>query len=344
MTAGLGWLLAAAGLFLAWQTSGALLLIFAGLLFGSLLDACSMGIAYVVPLGRRWRLAIVCVLLLAGLGLGLVSGGYAIVAQANELARVLAEQFEELRRMARSFGLTPQHLGAAPDQSFTDLLLPDPSTLFGQAQTIFGTTLGVLGNAVVIGFLGLFVAMDPHLYRDGVVRLAPEAQRERFRRMLDDMALSLRWWLVGQLAVMVLVTASTWIALALIGMPSAFLLALIAGLLNFIPYLGPVLGGVPIGLAAMPQGMEMLAWALGAYVLIQTVEGYIAAPMIQRRAVDVAPAASLAGIVLFGSLFGGWGVALATPILAVLRIGLTALRESDAPQGTALAGPETDNR
>lgn len=334
------------GLFLAWQAMGALLLIFAGLLFAAVLDACTVGLGYVLPIGRRWRLAIVTLAMAAALALGLSYGGYALLQQIADLANVIAAQFDALRRMLRAMGVTPQHLGASPDQTYFDLMLPDTSTLFGHARTLFGATLGLVGNAVVIGFLGLFVAASPHAYRDGAVMLAPARFRRRVSDMLDDMAVSLRWWLIAQLATMALIAVSTWLALAFIGMPNAFVLGMLAGLLNFIPYLGPVLGGVPIVLAAMPLGVEMVLWALGVYVALQSVEGYLIAPMIQRRAVDIAPALSLGGLVVFGSLFGGMGVALAVPLLAVIRIAILhvpALQVS-ALQVSAPGDPERNRR
>ena len=128
---------------------------------------------------------------------------------------------------------------------------------------------------------------------------------------------------------MVAIALSTWLGLALIGMPGAFLLGLQAGLVNFIPYLGPVIAAVPIGLAATAQGTSMVLWALGVHTVIQTVEGYLFAPLIQRRAVDLPPVLSLAALTVFGALFGAMGVALATPLVAVLKVAVERLYVED---------------
>ena len=118
-------------------------------------------------------------------------------------------------------------------------------------------------------------------------------------------------------------------ASALIGMPGAFLLGLQAGVVNFIPYLGPVIAAVPIGLAAMAQGTSMVVWALGVHTVIQTVEGYLFAPLIQRRAVDLPPVLSLAAVTVSGVLFGAMGAALVTPLVAALKVAVVRLYVED---------------
>lgn len=321
-------LAAGAGLFLAWQTAGTLLLLFAGLLFAALLDAATRGLAYVLPVGRGWRLALVCALLTLVAASLAVWGGYNLVAQADGLVAVIGEQLRALRGELRDMGITPPP-GSGGPRTLAQLLLPDPSTLFGTAYSAFSLASGLLGNAIVVVFVGLFAAADPCTYRRGVLALLPRGRRQRVGEVLDEMAAVLRWWLVGQLVAVVLIALSMWLGLALIGMPGALLLGLQAGLVNFIPYLGPVIGAVPIGLAAMAQGTAMVAWALGVHLAVQTVEGYVLAPLIQRRAVDLPPVLTLAAVAVFGTLFGALGVALATPLAAALKIAVQRLYVED---------------
>ncbi len=321
-------IVAAALLFLAWRTAGTLLLIFAGLLFGALLDACARGLGYVLPIGRGWRLALVCVLMMAGTAWLLIWGGSTLAAQADDLLRLIDEQLRVLRGELRSMGITPQP-GPEGPRSLARLLFPDPAALFGTAYSAFNVATGLLGSAVVVVFIGLFVAMSPDTYRRGVLRLLPRGRRDRVGEVLDEMAVTLRWWLVGQLVAVVLIALTTWAALALIGMPGALLLGLQAGVVNFIPYIGPVIGAAPIALAAMAQGVAMVVWALGVHVVIQTLEGYVLAPLIQRRVADVPPVLTLAAVMLFGALFGALGIALATPLVAVARVAVVRLYIED---------------
>jgi predicted PurR-regulated permease PerM len=319
---------AGAALFLAWQTAGTLLLIFAGLLFGALLDACARGLAFVLPVGRAWRLAVVCALIALGTAWLLVWGGTSLVGQADGLIRLIGEQLRVLRGELRSLGIAPPP-GPGGPRTLAQLLFPDPGALFGTAYSAFNLASGLLGNIVVVAFIGLFAAASPGTYRRGVLSLVPRERRRRVGEVLDEMAAALRWWLVGQLVAVVLIALTTWAGLALIGMPGALLLGLQAGLVNFIPYLGPVIAAAPILLAAMAQGTAMVLWALGVHALIQTVEGYVLAPLIQKRAVDVPPVLTLAAVMLFGALFGALGIALATPLVAALKVAVARLYVED---------------
>jgi predicted PurR-regulated permease PerM len=142
------------------------------------------------------------------------------------------------------------------------------------------------------------------------------------RAVLDEMGSVLLLWLVGQLIRIVLMTACVWLALYLLGLPGPFLLGAQAGLSNFVPYLGPILAAIPVALVAMPLGLSMLIWAVGIYTVIQSIEGYVVGPLIQRQAGELPPAWALVAIVLFGSLFGVLGIALAVPLFAIGRIAV----------------------
>jgi predicted PurR-regulated permease PerM len=142
------------------------------------------------------------------------------------------------------------------------------------------------------------------------------------RQVLDEMGNVLRFWLVGQFIRIILMTLCVWAALYLIGLPGPFVLGLQAGLSNFIPYLGPLLAAIPIALAAMPFGLSLLVWAVVIYTVIQSIEGYVIGPLIQRHAVDTPAAWTLVAIVLLGALFGVMGIALAMPLVAIGRVAI----------------------
>jgi len=99
-------------------------------------------------------------------------------------------------------------------------------------------------------------------------------------------------------------------------------LGLQAGLSNFIPYLGPIVAAIPIALVAMPLGSSLLIWAVLIYTIIQSVEGYVIGPLIQRQAVEIPPAWTLVAIVMLGALFGVLGIALAMPLVAIGRVAI----------------------
>ena len=307
----------AVGLFLVWETSSSLLIIFAGVLFASFLDACARALGSLIPVNRVWRLTMVVLILTVLLVLGIVWGAGKIPEQARILIRVMDAQIDVLQQRLLPLGI--DLFGPDGGRDFSRWF-PDLNKLFGHAQTAVGTTSGILANALVILFLGLLFSFDPQTYREGVLLLVKPASRDRVRSVLDEMGSALRLWLVGQLIRVVLMAACVWLALYLLGLPGAFLLGVQAGISNFVPYLGPIVAGIPVGLVAMPLGTSMLIWAVGIYIVIQSIEGYVIGPIILRHAVELPPAWTLIAIVLFGSLFGVLGIAMSMPLLAVGRV------------------------
>ena len=320
----------AAGLFLAWQAADALLLIFGGLLFAALLDACTRGLSAVVTIGRGWALATASVLI-AIVILGLfVWSGFSFASQIGELVASLTRELQALENQIAALGVTPseqsQNHGAG---ELGRLLLPNLRQLFGEAGGAFVATLGIVGNAVVVALIGLFVAVNPSAYRRGVIEMLPLHNRHRIGHILDEIAHALRRWLIGQLIAMVLLAFLTWIMLVALGIPSPVLLALQAGLFNFIPYLGAVVGAAPILLMALPLGLSTTLIALSVFTVIHAGMGYLLMPIIQKRAVDLPPALTLASLLIFAVLFGVASVAVATPLVAAIRMAILMWREED---------------
>jgi predicted PurR-regulated permease PerM len=320
--------IAAAGavLFLAWRGANSLFLIFAGLLVAVFLDACTAALGRIWHTSRAWRLAAVTVtLLLLGAG-GIAVGGYALVRQADELADTVQDQLRALRGELSDRGLLASEDAAresAPSDEREPLVrsfLPDPGALARSVGSAFGVLFGGIGNLIVILFLGIYVAADPGLYRRAALLVFPDDRRDRAGAVLDEMAGALRAWMVGQLVSMAIIAALSLVGLLLIGMPGAFVLSLQIGVFGFIPYLGAFLGGTVIMLAALGQGTAMALWAFAVYLVVQATETYLVTPFVQRRSAQIAPAFAIGGGVLLGTIFGIWGLALAAPILAALRV------------------------
>jgi predicted PurR-regulated permease PerM len=314
-------LIGAAALFLAWMAAGTLLLIFAGLLFAALLDACTRGLSNFLPLPRGVNLAIVSVILaiiVAGL---LFWSGVSIALQINDLVRALNQQLHALEQGMAALGVTSADANghASPISHLGQLLFPNPHQLFGEARNAFTFAVGGIGEAVIVVLIGLFVAIDPGAYRRGLVELMPPRRSHMAGIVLDETALYLRRWLIGQLAAMLLLAILTSIVLVAFGVPSPLLLAIQAGLFNFVPYLGAIIAAAPILLMTLPLGTTTLLIILGLYTVIHVGVGYAIVPLIQKQAVHLPPALTLASLVLFGALFGVASVVVATPIVAAIR-------------------------
>jgi len=320
LTSGLALLTVAVLLFLIWQMASSLLIVFAGVLFAALLDAAARALAPIVPLGRPWRLTLVLLLLGALLGFGLAWGAGKLPEQTRLLLNVMDSQLDILREHLLSYGV--DLLGPEWGRDFAQWLLSNQGRFLSHAHFLLGGASSLLTGALVIVFLGILFAFDPSGNRESLVMLVKPSYRARTREVMDEMGSVLRLWFVGQLIRIILMTMFVWLALYWIGLPGPFVLGLQAGLSNFIPYLGPIVAAIPVALVAMPHGVSLLIWAVVVYTIIQSIEGYVIGPLIQRHAVETPPAFTLVAIVLLGGLFGVIGIALAMPLVAVGRVAI----------------------
>ncbi|MBR0712384.1 AI-2E family transporter [Bradyrhizobium liaoningense] len=320
LATGLMLLAACVALFLVWQTISSLLIVFAGVLFAALLDASARALAPVIPLNRVWRLTLVLLLLSGVVGFGLDWGAGKLPEQTRNLIKVMDTQLDVVQEHLLSYGV--ELLGPEGGRNFSQWLFSDQGRFLSHAQFVLGGASSLLTGVLVILFLGILFAFDPTSHRNSLVMLVKQSYRARTRAVMDEMGSVMRLWLVGQLIRIILMTLCVWIALYWIGLPGPFVLGLQAGLSNFIPYLGPIVAAIPIALVAMPLGASLLIWAVVIYTIIQSIEGYVIGPLIQRQAVEIPPAWTLVAILLLGALFGVMGIALAMPLVAVGRVAI----------------------
>jgi len=306
-------------IFLVWQTVSSILVIFAGILFAAFLDVAARTIALVFRIKRVWRLTLVLLLLFGLSALGLIWGAGKIPEQIHLLWEVMNAQLGVVQEHLLSFGI--DLLGPEAGRDLARWFF-DTGRLFYNAQMVLGTATSFLTNTLIILFLGILFAFDPASHRESVVMLVTQSYRARTRAVLDEMGAVLRLWVIVQLIRIVLMTLCVWLALYLIGLPGPFILGFQAGLSNFIPYLGPIVAAIPIALVAMPFGVSVLIWAVVVYTIIQSIEGYVIGPLIQRQAVATPPAWTLVAILLLGALFGVLGIALAMPLVAIGRVAI----------------------
>lgn len=301
---------------LVWLAADVLLLTFAAVLLAIFLRAPTDAIARHTPITAGWALALVCVALVGLAALGVVVIVPKLSGQFGQLTEQIPESISKIESWLaqRPWGVD------LVERIQSGEGLPKASAVLSQAGGAFTSALGVIGNAVLVLFLGLFFAVDPHVYRKGLVLLAPPSRRPQIAESLDATGETLRWWIVGTLSSMTVVAVLTTTGLLLLGMPLAFSLGLLAGLLAFIPNLGPVLGLLPALLIALLQGPWMVLWVAMLYLGVQMVETYLVTPTIQRRAVSLPPALTLVAQVLLGGLFGFMGLLLATPLTAAALV------------------------
>ncbi|MDQ6678789.1 MAG: AI-2E family transporter, partial [Acidobacteriota bacterium] len=191
------------------------------------------------------------------------------------------------------------------------------------------TTLSVIADLVVILFVGFYFAIDPGLYRRGILLLIPDKGQKRAEEVLDRLQQKLRRWLIGKLALMLFVGVATALGLWAMHMPLIAILAGLAALLDFIPNIGPIISAVPAMLLALTHSPADALWVAVLYLVVQVVESYILQPLVQQRAVSLPPSLTLCAQVLAGTLLGMFGLIIATPLTVALMNLVQALYVED---------------
>lgn len=341
----------AALLALVWYFAATFFLVFAGMLFGVALNAITHQLGRVLALPHWLRLAVVCLVLAACLSGVIFLGGARIAQQATALSNTIKAQLVEVKGFLDRNGIDTSYFdignqanNAASSSSSTPAPprnLPDAGALASSGGAIVSQTFKLLrgavsavGNFFIVVFLGLTFAAQPNLYRSGLLYLAPAAQRARATVIVDRIGDTLERWLIAQILTMLAVFIVTWLGLAIIGIPGSFILGVQAGLLAFIPTIGALIAGLIVVLASLASGWVAAASALGLFVGVHALESYILTPILQRQALDIPPATLFALQVLFGVVFGIWGIALALPMIAIAKV-LIDYFKSEAPKADA---------
>jgi predicted PurR-regulated permease PerM len=232
-------------------------------------------------------------------------------APTNDNDNWLVEELNQMRRGATEFFFSESFVRRAG----------------GVAGGVVSSTFGVLGNIAVVLGVGLFFALNPRLYSQGLVKLVPPSHRPRAMEILGQMGAQLEWWFVGQLCSMASIAVLTYIGLTILGIPMAVTLAILAGLMNFIPNFGPLIAAAPAVLIAFaPTGDQVMlnparaGWVILVYVVIQLLEGWVITPYFQKRAVELPSALIIVAQVVLALLLGPLGLILATPILVATLV------------------------
>lgn len=210
------------------------------------------------------------------------------------------------------------------------------------ASSIFSISANLIAGLVVAIISGAYLAAQPSLYLDGFLTLFPRTKRAYAEETVAAVGNGLFRWLEGQFISMALVGILSALATWLIGLPSPFALGLIAGITEFIPYVGPIIAAIPALLVAATNGWSFVLWTAVAYIGIHLIEGNFVAPLIQRQLVYVPPAIMLLGIASIGTIFGAGAVLFAAPIVVVVFVLIKKLYVRDSlGEQTPLPGEET---
>jgi predicted PurR-regulated permease PerM len=205
------------------------------------------------------------------------------------------------------------------------------------------STVEVVTGLVIIVFLSIYIAVDPEMYRRGIMHLFPHARRERIGEVLSAIAAMLRRWLVTQLIAMVTLGVVTTIVLLALDVKAAFALGLLSGLLEFIPTVGPIISSLPAIAMGFLDSPEKAAWVAIAYVGVHFLEGHLLIPLLMKGGINLPPALTIFSQALMALLLGFLGLMCAVPLLAATTVAVKMLYVEDVV-GDRQVGPGDDPR
>jgi len=296
-----------------WQAAHVLLVIFAGVLLAVFLNALSESLRRFVPVSALKATIIVIVSLIALTVAGIWLLSPRIAQQAAALYENLPRSLSGIADYVQNSEVANQLAKFIPQLQD---VLRRAGGITAPASWLFTTSVGLITNLVIIVFVGFYLALDPQRYIHGLLLLVSPERRGRAEDILHSIAVALRRWTMGRMLLMLANAILTPTGLWLLDIPFALTLGLIAGLLNFVPNLGPIIASIPAILIGLLESPSQALYVAILYLALQAADGYIFTPLVQQKAVNLPPALTIAAQLFMGVLLGPWGLVFATPLLA----------------------------
>lgn len=307
---------------LVWYAAHALLVIFGGILLAVFLNALSESLRRVLPVSPVIA-KISVIVLLVGLT---VAGIWLLSPHIEQQAAAL---YEDLPRSLAGLADRLQQSGIGNQLSKFVPQIQDvirrAGGIMAPANWVVSTFIDLVAKLVIILFIGLYLTLDPQRYIHGVLLLVSPSKRGRAKDIIYSIAATLQRWTLARMLLMVGNGILTSIGLWLLDVPFALTLGLIAGVLNFVPNLGPIIAAIPAVLIALLESPSQALSVAVLYLALQAADGYVFTPLVQQKAVNLPPALTIATQLLMGVLLGSWGLVLATPLLAASIVLITKL-------------------
>lgn len=290
------------------------MLVFAAVVIAAVFDAIASWLCRITGMRRSIALSISVVGMI-----GLFFGAFALFGSqiGNEfdtIKKTLPAALQGIESFLDRFGLGERV------RALAELGSDDFSKIISQAGGYALAASSGIADFILVLVGAIFLASDPATYRAGFLKLVPSKVERIVGDTFDDTSKGLQGWMVGQAVSSLVVAAFTWLGLMLLGVPAAGGLSIIAGLLDVIPMVGPVIAGVPAVLLAFTVSPMTALWTLLLFLGIQQLQGNLLQPMIQKHAVDIPPAVLLFAVLAAGLLFGFLGVLLAAPLTIVVFV------------------------
>lgn len=300
-----------------WRVYPALFLALIAVLLAMVIHAPARLLSRWMPF--RVAFGLTLILLFAVAAAFLVSVIPQIIEQVSQLAAQLPGALDSVRAWVQ------ERTGTVGNDRMTEQLGRQLGDFVGRFVPLAFNVITVVFGSFAVLVLAIFLAAQPDVYRDLFLRVMPPAQRERWAEVYDEAGRSLRNWVIGKVFTMTMVGLLTWIGLVAFDVPGALALAALAAMLEFVPNLGPTIAAAPAVIAAFSVSPATALYVTLYYVVLQQVQSALTVPLIERRAVDIPPAALLAWQLMLAVGFGILALFVATPLLALIVVAVRIL-------------------
>lgn len=323
---------------LLWALADAFVTIILAVFLAVLLRGLGNSASRHVPLSPAASSVIIFLLLLLGVfGLGYWVAPH-LVAEGENLWSKVSSELGSLSALFGSPGGAAANGGDSG--SIAHVISGHTGVIGGLLKTVGTSFVGLLAATLVILAMGAYMAIDPDIYVNGVSHFTPVWYQKRARKIMREMGQAVRGWMLGQLVDMIVVGVIVAIGLWMVGSPLAAILAILAGILTFVPYFGTIISAIPAIIVGLSVSLTEAIWIIGVFIVAHIVEGYVIAPFVQKRTVRLPPALTLVSFVIMVALFGIFAVLIATPLMACLMVGVARIYVEDIlddPAGKALS-------
>lgn len=291
--------------------------VFILILAGSLIAIFFRGLSALIRKKTGWKSGWTLTISIVGTLLIVTGIFWLIGAEAQSQISQLSETFPSTVQNAKDH-LNNSSIGQEITKKFSEA--KSDGKITGFFAKFFKTSFGVIGDIYIMLFIGIFFTASPSLYTHGIIQLVPPKKREKTQEVLSKLGSNLKKWVAGKLFAMLVVFILTAIGLVILGMPMWLALALIAGILNFVPNFGPIIAMIPAVLVALSMGPTTALIVAVLYIVVQMVESNFITPKVQQHLVKIPPALIIIAQVLVATFTGLWGIILATPLILIIMI------------------------
>lgn len=299
---------------IAWQLTHLLLLLFASVLAALMFHdfAAALMRWLKLPFGVALALAIILPLAVIVIIFGLF--GSLMVDQFTALSQQLPAGVASLRRWLGTSSAGRDIIAGI------DGYAPEVGTVVGIVRSMLSNLGTGVSELAVVLVGGIYLGAQPGLYANGVFEMSERLGFASTRKLANQIHKALIAWLMAQGIGMAFVAIGTGVSLAIVGIPSAFAIGLVAGLCEFVPYLGIFLVSVPAVVIGFGMGVKTGVFTIIALVVVQQLQGNVVSPMAQGKFSDLPPALTIFSLIAAAVLLGPLGIILAVPLTVVIMV------------------------